>query len=103
CRHAQNRMIVVKGANDRLTPADVDAALPILQRADCIVLQLEIPLETVYHTIRIAAKSGRRCLLNPAPGQALDMSIVAGADYLIPNESEAEAIPGMHVRTLDEA
>jgi ribokinase len=101
--NGQNRIIVVKGANDRLTPADVDAALPILQCADAIVLQLEIPLETVYHTIRLAARCGSRCLLNPAPGQPLDMSVVAAADYLIPNESEAEAISGMPVRTLDEA
>ena len=71
----QNRIIVVKGANDRLTPADVDEALPVLTRADCIILQLEIPIETVYHTIRIARQLGTRCLLNPAPGQALDMSV----------------------------
>src|ERR1051325_7614791 len=45
----QNRIIVVKGANDRLLPSDVDAAADLLRRADCIVLQLEIPLETVYH------------------------------------------------------
>src|ERR1051325_9032313 len=45
----QNRILVVKGANDRLLPSDVDAAADLLRRADCIVLQLEIPLETVYH------------------------------------------------------
>jgi len=99
----QNRIIVVKGANDRLTPADVDLALPVLKRAECIILQLEIPIETVYHTIRIAGQLGTRCLLNPAPGQALDLTVVAAADYLIPNESEAEAITGRPVRTVDEA
>ena len=101
--NGQNRIIVVKGANDRLTPADVDQALPVLKRADCIILQLEIPLETVYHTIRTARQLGTRCLLNPAPGQPLDMSIVAAADYLIPNESEAEAISGLPVRSLEDA
>src|ERR1044071_6895232 len=45
----QNRILVVKGANDRLLPADVDAAGDLLRRADFIVLQLEIPLPTVYH------------------------------------------------------
>jgi len=99
----QNRIIVVKGANDRLTPADVDLALSVLKRADCIILQLEIPIETVYHTLRIARQLGIRCLLNPAPGQTLDMTVVAAADYVIPNESEAQAISGRPVRTVDEA
>src|SRR4030095_11507018 len=79
----QNRIIVVKGANDRLTPADVDLALPVLKRADCIILQLEIPIETVYYAIGIARQLGTRCLLNPAPAQPLDLTIVAAADYLI--------------------
>src|SRR5271168_1620668 len=48
----QNRIIVVKGANDRLTPADVDAAAAELQRAHTIILQFEVPLATVYHSIR---------------------------------------------------
>jgi ribokinase len=101
--NGQNRIIVVKGANDLLTPADVDEALPVLERADCIVLQLEIPVDTVYHTIRLARRRGIRCLLNPAPGQALDMSVVCDADYLIPNESEAETISGKPVRSVDDA
>jgi ribokinase len=99
----ENRIIVVKGANDRLTPADVDLALPVLKRADCVILQLEIPIETVYHTIRAARQLGIRCLLNPAPGQRLDMTVAAAADYVIPNESEAEAISGRPVRSIDEA
>jgi ribokinase len=101
--NGQNRIIVVKGANDRLTPADVDEALPLVERADCIVVQLEIPIATVYHTIRIARRLGIRCLLNPAPAQALDMAEVARADYLIPNESEAETISGIPVRSAADA
>jgi len=101
--NGQNRIIVVKGANDRLTPADVDEAEPVLRRAGCIVLQLEIPIETVYHTIRLANRLGIRCLLNPAPAQPLDIDAVAAADYFIPNESEAETLSGMPVRNVDEA
>jgi ribokinase len=99
----QNRIIVVKGANDRLLPADVDEALPVLRRSGCIVLQLEVPIETVYHTIRLANRLGIRCLLNPAPAQPLDIDVVAAADYFIPNEPEAETISGMTVRSVDEA
>ena len=54
----QNRILVVKGANDRLSPADVDAASAVLEAADIIVLQLEVPLETVYHTLRFALARG---------------------------------------------
>jgi ribokinase len=99
----QNRILVVKGANDHLKPADVDAAAPVLKGADCIVLQFEIPLETVYYTIQFARKNGIRCILNPAPGQPIDVKAVADLDYFVPNESEAEAISGMPVRDLEEA
>ncbi|MBZ5729112.1 MAG: ribokinase [Acidobacteriia bacterium] len=102
-RSGQNRILVVKGANDRLLPADVDAAAELLLSADCIVLQLEIPLETVYHTLRFARRHGIRTILNPAPGQALSLAEVADADYVIPNETEAEALSGMPVRNLDGA
>jgi ribokinase len=99
----QNRILVVKGANDALKPADVDSAAEILKSVDCIVLQFEIPLETVYYTIAFAGKHGIRCILNPAPGQSIELKAVAGLDYFVPNESEAESITGMPVRNLEEA
>ena len=99
----QNRILVVKGANDRLLPADVDAAGAVLREADCIVMQLEIPLETVYYTLRFARAHGIRTILNPAPGQPVDLGELANADYVIPNETEAEALGGMPVRNLEEA
>jgi ribokinase len=99
----QNRIIVVKGANDRLLPADVDAAAPVLRQAACIILQFEIPLETVYHTIRFARANDIKCIVNPAPALAVDFAGISGVDYFIPNESEAEAIAGRPVRSVDEA
>ncbi|HXY50825.1 MAG TPA: ribokinase [Terriglobales bacterium] len=99
----QNRIIVVKGANDALKPGDVDAAAEMLKRADSIVLQFEIPLETVYYTIQFARKHGIRCILNPAPGQPIDLQDVAELDYFVPNEHEAEAISGMPAGNLEEA
>ena len=99
----QNRILVVKGANDRLSPADVDAAADVLRSCDCIVLQLEVPVETVYYTLRFARQHGIRSILNPAPGQSLDLTQVANADYVIPNETEAEKLSGMPVGNLHEA
>lgn len=99
----QNRIIVVTGANDRLLPADVDAAAGILEKAGCIVLQLEVPLETVYHTVRFATARGIRSILNPAPARPLDLEAVRDVDYFIPNEHEAEALTGIPVHNEAEA
>jgi ribokinase len=90
----QNRIWVVKGANDRLTPADIDAAADVIRGADFLVTQLEIPLETVYYTLSFARELGVRTILNPAPGQPLDLAAIRSADYMIPNETEAEALTG---------
>jgi ribokinase len=99
----QNRIIVVKGANDALSPEDVDAAAPMLRKADTIILQFEIPLRTVYHTVKFAKVNGIRCIVNPAPAQPVDFKELGAADYFIPNESEAEAITGMPVHSIDDA
>jgi ribokinase len=101
--NGQNRILVVKGANDTLRPEHVDEAAEILKAADCIVLQFEIPLETVYYTVAFARKHGVCCILNPAPAQQVDLSSLSGLDYFVPNEHEAEAIVGRPVRTLDDA
>jgi ribokinase len=99
----QNRIIVVKGANELLKPADVDAAADVLKKADCIVLQFEIPLETVYYVIKFASKNGIRCILNPAPAQPVDIGALANLDYFVPNEHEAESISGIEVRNIEDA
>ena len=101
--NGQNRIFVVKGANDALKPADVESASEMLQTCDCIVLQFEIPLETVYYTIAFAHRHGIRCILNPAPAQPVDMAFLKDLDYFIPNESEAEAITGSPLKSVDEA
>src|SRR5512146_1857303 len=101
--NGQNRIFVVKGANEALKPADVDAAAAALRSADCIVLQFEIPLPTVYYTIAFARRHRIRCILNPAPGQPVDMAALAGLDYFVPNETEAETITGMPVSNIAEA
>jgi ribokinase len=101
--NGQNRIFVVKGANDLLKPADVDAASDLLKTVDCMVLQFEIPLETVYYSLGFARKNGIRCIINPAPAQSVDLNALNGLDYFVPNESEAEAITAMPVRTVEDA
>src|ERR1700722_14432766 len=101
--NGQNRILVVKGANDALNPADVDAAAEILRAVDCIVLQFEIPLETVYYTVAFARKHGIRCIVNPAPGQPVELQALTDVDYFIPNESEAQTVTGIAVRNVEDA
>jgi ribokinase len=101
--NGQNRIIVVKGANDTLSPEDIDAAEPMLRKADTIIMQFEIPLQTVYHTVRFACGNGIRCIVNPAPAAPIDFAAAGAADYFIPNETEAEVITGMSVRSAEDA
>jgi len=100
--NGQNRILVIKGANDALRPADVDAAAEALKSSDCIVLQFEIPLETVYYTIAFARKHQIRCILNPAPAQPVDLMALKDLDYFVPNETEAEAITGSPVKNAED-
>lgn len=99
----QNRIIVVKGANELLTAADVDAAAADLRGVDALILQFEIPLETVYHSIRFARAHDIRCIVNPAPAVPAELSALTGADLFILNESEAELLAGQPVRSETEA
>ena len=99
----QNRILVVKGANDALKAADVDAASEVLKASDCIVLQFEIPIETVYYTVAFARKHGIRCMVNPAPAQPVDLAALKDLDYFVPNESEAETITGLPVKSVEDA
>ena len=90
----ENRISVVKGANDRLSPADIDAAAEQIAAADMVLVQFEIPLQTVYHTVRLAKTHRVACMVNPAPALAADLTALACADYLILNETEAETMAG---------
>jgi ribokinase len=101
--NGQNRILVVKGANDALKPADVDAAADVLKSADCIVLQFEIPVETVYYAVDFARRNGIRCIVNPAPAQPVDMAALKDLDYFVPNETETEIITGSPVKNVDDA
>ena len=85
----QNRILIVKGANDLLAPADIDAAATDLKACAMIILQLEAPLPTVYHAIDFGRKHGVPVLLNPAPAtKSLDIAKVCACDFFVPNETE---------------
>lgn len=87
--NGQNAIVVAPGANARLTPQDVDAAVPAIRACDIVVLQFETPLDTVSHAIAIAGREGKRVIVNPAPAQLLPPGFLSGVDILTPNEVEA--------------
>ncbi len=68
-----------------------------------VILQLEVPLETVYRALHVARSHGVLTILNPAPAQPMDAAQLREVDYLIPNESEAEALTGMEIRSIQDA
>lgn len=100
----QNCIVVVPGANARLSPADVEALAPRIAAAALVVLQGEIPLASVAVAIDCAARAGVPVLLNPAPVGTLTLAALArGVAYLVPNETEAAQLTGLPVTTVDEA
>ena len=103
-RSGQNCIVVVPGANAMLSPDDIDSALPLMRGAAVVVVQCEIPMETVYHTMERASELGATIILNPAPYRGLDLARIRGRiTYLVPNETEASQILGGTVETVEEA
>jgi len=101
---SHNSILIVKGANAHLKPADIDAAQGALRECKLIVLQLEIELETVYYAIDFAKRNGIAVLLNPAPAVAgLHREHLSQLDFFIPNETELALITGKPVDGPDSA
>jgi len=101
----QNRIIVVAGANGQVNSADVDEACDLFGQSDYLVTQLEIPMAAVAYAIAAAKAKGIQTILNaaPAPTSPMDESLLKQIDYLLVNESEAEAISGKPVKNLESA
>ncbi len=101
---SQNAIVIVAGSNGELTPASLQAFDAVLQAADVVVCQLEVPMDTVGFTLKRGRELGKTVILNPAPASGpLPAEWYASIDYLIPNESEATALSGITVDSLDSA
>ncbi len=98
-----NRIMIVAGANGLLRPADIDAAVDDLAQCDLILLQLEVPLDTVYHAIRFAAAHEKQVILNPAPVRAeLKRECLQHVAFLVPNRTEVGQLSVRPVATAPE-
>lgn len=93
-----NSIVVVKAANNEVTPAYVDKSIQAFEDAAIVMIQQEIPVETVTHVCRICRKLGIPLLLNPAPARPLEEEVIENAAYITPNEHEAAILfPGLSV------
>lgn len=100
-RSGQNRILINPGANEKLTPADIEKAGAELAACGLFVLQLEVPLETVYAAIRFAKKHGIKVLLNPAPAsRELSLDMACQCDFFVPNETELSILVNKPVDTV---
>ena len=96
----ENSILIVKGANADLLPVEVDKAAADLKECGLILMQMEVPVETVYHTVELAAQNGIETILNPAPAAAnLDPERIRQVTFLVPNESELALLSGLPTDT----
>ncbi|VAW12168.1 Ribokinase [hydrothermal vent metagenome] len=99
----ENAIIVCPGAAGLISPAVVQGARARIEGAKVFVTQLEQPIEAARAGLQIATDAGVTTILNPAPAASLDDAIFPLCDYVTPNESEAEALTGIAVTTVDDA
>lgn len=97
-----NRILVVKGANDMVDKEAVDHARERIAESDFLLLQLEIPVATVYYAIKVAREVNTPVILNPAPAASLSEEYLKGVFFFAPNETELESLAGEQISSLAE-
>ena len=100
---AENSIVVASGANADMTVTDIDSVADIIKSSGILLLQLEIPIDTVVHAAEIAYNAGVQVVLNPAPAAVLPAELLKCVSILIPNETEASAISGIDINNFETA
>ena len=100
--HAENCIVVASGANANLLPTDLAKAEEAIEQAELILMQLEIPMDTVEFVAKTAWEKNKLVILNPAPAQPLSAALLRHLYMITPNETEAEMISGVKI-TDDES
>lgn len=98
-RKGENSIAVASGANANLSPNDIKNAKEVLSKSSIMLIQLEIPIETVKTAVKIAYENGVRVILNPAPAQHLDDDLLKKIDIITPNETEVEILTGVKIES----
>lgn len=96
-KKGENSIVVAPGSNGTLSSADFDKAIAELDDSEFVLMQLEIPIPTVEHIARMAAKKQKKVVLNPAPAAVLTDELLQNLYIITPNETEAELLTGIKV------
>jgi ribokinase len=103
-REGENTIVIFPGANMKLGPSDLDAAMDQIRVSGAVVAQLEIPLQTVERIAAVSREHNVPFILNPAPAPARDISgILGNVDIICPNKTEAEALTGASIANIEDA
>ena len=102
-RGGENSIIVASGANANLNVEDIEKARSVIETADIVLMQLEIPLETVEFVAKIAIEKGIKVILNPAPAHHLPLFLLNNLYAITPNRVEAEYLSGVEIVDLETA
>lgn len=100
---AENVIVVASGANGTLGKEEIDRAAEQIASADFLLLQLEIPMDTVEYAVQKAFEAGTRVVLNPAPAAALSERLLSRLWLITPNRTETQLITGLSVTSEQEA
>jgi ribokinase len=101
--NGDNRIIVIPGANSQVKAEHLPDYLEAFKQADMLLVQLELDFEMNLKAVDLAYEMDIPVLLNPAPGRELSDDLLKKVSYLTPNETEAEIITGIPIRTLEDA
>ncbi|MCD6598900.1 MAG: ribokinase [Bacteroidales bacterium] len=98
----ENSIVVASGSNMALLPSDIDIASDLIKNAGFVLMQLEIPLETVEYVTNICSESKVRVILNPAPAQKLPDKLLRSLSIITPNETEAALLTGITISNISD-
>ncbi|WP_102026665.1 ribokinase [Salirhabdus sp. Marseille-P4669] len=100
---AENTMLVLKGANDDLTPADVEKAFEHMSDSKVLLVQMEVPQDTVIRAMQLAKQKGMYVILDPAPAEGITVKALDYADVITPNRQETYHLLGIDVQDVESA
>ena len=101
--NGENSILVASGANGTLSVGDIETVKSEIETAGLLVMQLEIPIETVEYAAEIASQNGVKVILDPAPAQSLSSRLLQQLYIITPNSTEAERLTGVHVHDRESA
>lgn len=102
-KEGDNSIIVVSGANNKLTEKEIDTAEEVIKKSNIIIAQLETSEEMTLKAFVKAKEFGKVTVLNPALAKMLDKELLKYIDIIVPNETETEVLTGVKINTIDDA